>query len=84
MDRRDDFKYVWHRVTSALAPDAPDDILQALTDTGVSYEVKATDLILSIPAVLKDYMEEHMSRVKPTLWPFIQRNGCNRMIYKLY
>ena len=84
MDKRDDFNHVWHRVAYALAPDAPYEIFVALSDGGIACEVQGSDLILTVPEVLKDYLEEHMSRVKPLLWPFAQRKGCNRMIYKLY
>ena len=83
MNRRDDFSYVWQQAKSALAVGAPVWVAEALIRSEVTHEVRGSDFILmGLSPALKDYMEEHISQVKPVLWPYIKRIGCNRMIYE--
>ena len=75
------FSKAWHKVIVHVMEKAPDAVRKAAAEK-VQYYVQAPDFTLTIPVVLKDYIESNMDVFKPILWPFMRKCGCYKLIYK--
>lgn len=84
----DSFLNVWQKLYENLVNNsAPYDVRMASLDDGVKWNenTSSSELQLTIPTILKEYMEGHMDDgIKTILWPFIRKRGCNKLMYFPY
>lgn len=76
------FLVVWQRMFDSIAEAAPYHIRMAALSDNVKYEDTTGVFYLSVPSVLRYYMEENMDKIKSILWPFVRSRGCTKLLYK--
>lgn len=74
---------VWKKIQGIVTRlGAPDDIRQAAFSDDTEWWTKGDTMYLSIPEIIRDYIELHMDDFKPVLWPFLLSHHCTKLIYE--
>lgn len=77
------FLEMWQKVYRVLIDSgAPKDVRMAALDDEVGWGCDGKELLLRIPAVLSEWIEQYAEQFQSAIWRFVQRNGCNKLKYK--
>lgn len=72
----------WRRIQQEIFKhESPLHIRQAALAKDTTCRKQGDAMVIRVPAVIEEYIEQHMSAFKDILWPFIQSHHCSKLIY---
>lgn len=76
------FLEMWNEVYGRLA-EAPAEIRLAALSDKIAYQCGAEYFIFHCSEKLKAYIEQNLDELKPIIWPFVVKNRCRKITYKI-